>query len=616
MTRLWCDPFLARRRDQLPARRRRDRSMIGVVLALTLLLPGGAAAQDLSIAPGLELTSPVRQQLRLLTEHWRGWTRAYYKAEEEAAASALVQLSTAAARLGLSRLPDLSSAASAFAVLSAREGNFDRARWALDAARKLDPGRPETSFAAATVGRLDGDYLGALTNSLSGCAALLRLPLERSIWLHNVVLWLLHALLLSGGLFLALQMATKGGALFYDLARFMSPPMALPTADLLTALALIWPLVLPSGLLWLAIYWSILLWGYGSVSEKVVFMVLWLSLGVGSLVLSHQQRAVQLTLAPPVRALDNLAAGRLYGALFSDLGVLRTLISEHPSTRELAADLHRRFGQWEHARSLYTALIETEELRGSDSAAALNNLGVYHHRRKDYGTAVNYFRQASQYDPGMAEALFNLAQAYSQLYKFSDSNLAMAQAKEIDRDRVTAWERAEVVVEESAVGVDGGLRRAGELRQTLGAIWHGAEGSQTVVDLWRRHFSLSVVAGIMMLAITLHLVRNQLGYRSDLLDDRSLLPPASDRWVRALVPGLVSTREERGGRAFLAILLPAVLLMTPLARGLGYRMPLAYELDPVVPAAIGFGGLALLFLVRLRIVAPKAGKRNKWQRQR
>ena len=130
---------------------------------------------------------------------------------------------------------------------------------------------PEIGFAAATIKRLDGDYFGALTSSLNGIAALLRLPLERSIWLHNLGLWLLYVLFLTGGLFVALQMATKGGALFYDLARFMSPPMALPIADMLTVLALVWPLVLPSGLIWLAIYWSILLWGYGSVSEKVVF---------------------------------------------------------------------------------------------------------------------------------------------------------------------------------------------------------------------------------------------------------------------------------------------------------------------------------------------------------
>ncbi len=579
----------------------RDGPIIGILSTLVLLLPGNTWAQDAISAPGLELTSPVRQQLRLLTEHWRGWTRAYYQMDEDAAANALDQLHTAATRLGMSKLPDLSRAASTFAVLSAREGDFDRARWALDAARKLDPDRPEASFAAADIQRLEGDYLGALVTGLKARVELLQLPLERSIWLHNTGLWLLYALFLSGGFFIALQMATKGGALFYDLARFMSPPIALPTADLLTVLALVWPLVLPSGLLWLALYWSILLWGYGSLSEKVVFIVLWLSLGVCSPALSFQQRAVQLALAPPVRVLNNLAADRLYGAMFSDLGVLRTLMSEHPATRELTADLHRRFGQWEHARSLYTAMIDSGELQGSDSAAARNNLGVYYQRRKDYGTAVNYFKQASQYDPEMAEAFFNLARAYGQLFKLSDSNLAMAQAKDIDRARVNAWEHAPGTVEDNAAEVDGGLRRAGELRKTLGATWHRDQGSVTIVDLWRRHFSLSVVAGIILLAVALHLVRNQLGYRSDLLEESASWPPALDRWIRALVPGLPSVREARGGRAFFAILLPAALLMTPLASKLGYRAPVTCDPGTWLPAIFGFGGLALVFLARLKM---------------
>ncbi len=601
-TRLWRDACSTRLwRDACSTRLWRDGLAIGVLSTLILMLPGNAGAQDTSNTPGLELTSPVRLDLRLLTEHWRGWTRAYYQSDEDAAASALEQLLSVATRLGMPRLPDLSSAACAFATLSAREGDMDRARWALDAARKLDPGRPETSFAAATVHRLDGDYLGAIVASLRGRVELFRLPLERDIWLHNLGLWLLYAFFLSGGLFVALQMATKGRALVYDLARFMSPPMALPTADMLAVVALVWPLVLPSGLLWLSIFWSILLWGYGSVSEKVVFIVLWLSLGVGSLALFYQQRAVQLSLAPPVRVLDNLLTDRLYGAMFSDLGVLRTMMSDHPAARELTADLHRRFGQWEHARSLYTTMVESGELHGSDSAAARNNLGVYHHRKKEFGPAVNYFKQASQYDPNMAEAFFNLAQAYAGLFKFSDSNMAMAQAKDIDRVRVTAWERVEGEVEENAVAVDGGLRRAGELKQTLAASWRGGKGSVTVVDLWRRHFSLSVLAGVILLAVTLHLVRNQLGYQSDLLEEHTSLPPTIDRLARTLIPGLASAREAHGGRAFFAVLVPSALLIAPLVGKFGYRAPLTYDSGQWLPTIFGIGGLVLLFLVRLKL---------------
>ena len=563
-------------------------------------LPGTeASAQDFGNEPGLQLTSPVRQQLRLLTEAWRSWTRAYYQSEEDVAANAVEQLLSIAANLGMSKLPDLSNAASAFAVLSAQEKDFARARWVLEAARELDPGRPEVDFASATVQRLEGDYIAAALSSLKGYGALFRLPRERSVWLHNAGFWLFYVLVASGAFFVALQMATKGGALFYDLARFLSPPLALATADMLTVAALLWPLVLPSGLLWLALYWSVLLWGYGSVSEKLIFVALWLSLGVAPLALSYQQREIRLSLSPPIRALDQMDTGRLYGSLFSDLGVLRSLLPESSVARELVADLHRRFGQWEHARSMYTALLERDGLQGWEAAPARNNVGVYHHRKKDYGTAVNYFREATQEDPQLAEAFFNLARAYSQLYKFSDSNRAMAEAKELDRARVTIWERADVAIEEGAVGVDGGLRRADQLRQGLRAAWRGDQGSVTAIDLWRRYLSLSVLGGVMLLALTLHLVHSQMGYRSSLLETKALSPPAIDRWLRALVPGLVSARRGRGGRAFLAVLLPAALLMLHLTRGLGYRTPMAFDTGLWLSTVLSLGGLAALFLIRL-----------------
>ncbi len=571
--------------------------VVCVVLSLTCL---EAVAEESSDESGFELTSPVRQQLRILNEAWRNWTRAYYQVDQEAAAHALEQMLTTNSRLGLSGLPDLSNAASAFAVTAAHEGDFERSRWVLEMARRLDSSRSETDFAAATVARLSGDYVGVITSTLKGYGSLLRLPISRSIWLHDVLLWLIYTVTISGGLFVALQMATKGGALLYDLARFMSPPLDLKTADVLTVVVLVWPLVLPHGLLWLAIYWSVLLWGYGSQSEKTVFMILWLSLGMTPLALSTQQRAVQLTLAPPTRAIDQLTAGRLHGSLFSDLGVLRTLMPDHAVTREMVADLHRRFGQWEHARSMYTAMLDESKVAGPEAAPALNNLGVYHHRKGDWGTAVNYFREATQQDPEMAEAFFNLAQAFSQLYKFSDSNVAMASAKELDRARVTSWEREETKVEDSAVGVDGGIRRAPQLRQDLQSSWSRDDESATAVVLWRRHFSLSVVAGIMLLAVTLHLVRNQLGYRSTLLEPRALLPSKMDRWACALIPGLKSARAEHGVRALVALLTPVALLVIALPVGWGYRVPLAVDPGSGLPLTIGLMGLVAIYLVRIR----------------
>ena len=107
------------------------------------------------------------------------------------------------------------------------------------------------------------------------------------------------------------------------------------------------------------------------------------------------------------------------------------------------------------------------------------------------------------------------------------------------------------------------------------------------------------MAGVLLLAVTLHLVRSQMGYRSDLLENRALLPFAADRWVRALVPGLSSVRQGHGALAFAAIALPVALWLLAGFRGLSYRVPQATGPGTWLPTTLGLGGLALFFLLRL-----------------
>lgn len=576
----------------LPPRRFAAGCRVLAALACLLVAPLAARGQDFGVEAGLELTAPVLQQLQRLQDAWESWKEAYERDDEAAAENALEQLLAITEEVGMERLPDLSNAAAAAAVHSAQQGKFTRSAWALEAAQRLDPDRPETAFAEAAIARLRDDGLGTMASVYRGYLRLLRMPLERHLWLQNLILWLVFSVLLASGLFVALQMATKGGALYADLVRLVAPRMPSPWADLVVVALLLWPLALPSGLLWLALYWSVLLWSYGSVSEKAVLIALWLVVGGVPLLVSYQQRAVQLTLAPPVRALDHLLAGRLDGAFFSDFGVLRALTPESREMHLLVADLHRRFGQWEHARSRYSELLNGDGLEGQAAAAALNNLGIYHHRKKDYATAVNYFRQATQADPGLAEAYFNLAQAYSQLYKFAESNQAMDDAKALDRERVSRWANPDLAVEESAVGVEGGLALHETIRHELDRAWFSDEGQPGLWNLWRRHLSLSMSVAAILLAVAFGQLRGQAG---------ALVPetPAPGRWLRVLVPGLPSARAGRGGRALLALLLPAGLLMLPLVRELGFRPTLAYDPSFELPTAVCAGGLALLFLARL-----------------
>ncbi len=560
------------------------------LLGLALFAFNGTAEERI-----LDLTPKTKLHLEELRDAWQDWTAAFAANDAEAENEALERLQGKVRRLGLRYLPDLSIAASAHAVNAAREGAGQRAQRALVAARKLDPDRPESAFAEAAIERLEGNFVGAISSGLRGYGKLLQLPLERSIWLQNTAIWVIYLLILSGAAFLALQIAVKGKDLFYDLSRTLSPPLPGPVADLLVVLVLVWPIFLPSGTLWLALYWSVLIWGYGSLSEKFVFIFLWAFVGATPLLLSYQQLAGQLRMIPPTRALDQMNSERLYGTLFSDVALLQVLLPDSLASKEVIADLHRRIGQWDQARSIYALLADNPDQKASQAAAPLSNMGLYALRHGEYETAKAYFQRATEADPRSAEAFYNLSQAYSLLYDFENAERLIAQAQALDQEKVEAWNSLDVTTAPSGVEIPGGLRRYPEIQQDLRQLWGGNQ-SFSLQDLWRRNFSLSILLATLLLAVTLHMVRRQLGYRSRLLEEEEPSMPAG---LRAIVPGLPSALQGRGWRAFLGIALPTSLVILPLLRGIGYRTPLGLDPGQWLPTVVSVVALLVVMLIRL-----------------
>lgn len=566
--------------------------LLVLLVSPAILRPPVVEAEDL----GFELEATVREQLRDLQSAWQDWIGAFNQGDQKAAEASLAQIRNISEFLGVENIPDFSIAASTCSVIAAREGDTQRAIWALEAARQLDPSRPEIDFARAAIQRLDGNYLGALASGGRGLVRTLGNESDRNLLLHNLGIWCMYLVIISGMIFIAVQMIAKGGALFYDLVRLISPPLQPVAADALVVLALLWPVVLPSGWLWLALYWSVLIWCYGSHSERAVFFLLWLVLGLVPIGLSYQQRGVQLTLMPPSRLMENLEEDRLYGEIFSDLGVMRRIWSDNRTVRELTADLHRRFGQWEQARSIYSSIASDPDLNPKETVPALINLGVYHLRRREADTALGYFERAAEADPSSVEAAYNTAQAYSQLFDFPKSNQALSQANRLGREQVEAWSLVKVAAEESGIEVDGGLSRSREVREEMKNLWR-AEGSNGILDLWRRNLSLTVTLVTCLLAMAFHMVRSQIGFRSRVIGQSS--DQGSGRWSKILVPGLASVREGKGLQALLGIMLPVGVLLAPMIQNLGFRLPLGLGPGGWLPVTLSLVGLGLIFLARL-----------------
>ena len=580
-----------------PPKGRRPRWVVVWICLLMLCPTAGSWAGPSGDLGGMELSAPVRHQLWRLQQAWQEWSKHFVAGDREKADNEIQQLLSITEHLGMTRLPDLSTAASGFAVKYAREGDFERAHWALAAAEELDFGRPETAFARSTVQRLEGDFAGAVISGLRGYIAVLQMPLERKLWLNNLGLWMLFTLLMSGAVFVCLLMLTQGRKLFYDLSRLYSPPLQPMAANGVTLLLLIWPIVLPSGWIWLAVYWSVLLWAYGTSHQRGTLIALWLLLGLTPIAVSYQQRATQVALVPASRLVDNLAAGRLYGSMFSDLEVLRSVVPDSDVVTEIVADLHRRLRQWDYARAIYTELSQDPERATRDTAAAYSNIGVFHHRKGDYETAVNYFKRATDADPTLPEAFFNLSQAYAQLYDFNNQHEAMAKAKALGGERVDQWNDAAITAEESAVAVDGGLRRVAELRDRIDELWRGKHQGGDLAGLWRRFRALLVAFAAMALAFSLSQLRRQMGSLSDRLAP-SAVRLEENRWARALIPGLASLSKGRGISAYIGIAIPVGLILVAAIRGFGYRATLATS--PAHWLAIALAMLALVFVYAIR----------------
>jgi tetratricopeptide (TPR) repeat protein len=559
------------------------------VPALAAATATGAAAAAEGVGPqhgaGFEITPPVRQQLQRIQEHWLHWVSA---PDREGSQRAVNEMLATAGQLGMTRLPDLSLGALAWAVDAARHQDFVRASWALEAAERLDPQRPETAFAEAAVARASGSYPRVVPALFRAYPRLFLLPLERYVWLQDLLIWSLFLLLGTGGLFVAAMMATRGGGLFHDLSTLFRRRLPGAVAVALTAVALLWPLALPGGFLWAPLLWSLLLWGYASSSERAVLIGIWLLLGAAPLLIIAQKRAVAVRLSPPVKALESLRQRRLYGGLFTDLAMLRSSLPDSPAVKHLLADVHRALGQWDLARGFYGEVLEAQP----QNAAALLDLGVYSFNRGDTSTAIQYFQQASAADPrNSATAQFDLSQAYNEAYLFDEAHRALAQAKAIDAERVDRWLAS--ADQEKVVTANGGLALIPEIE-------HSLIGPAAGLDLVQHGASLGVALGAILLAVALHLARRPFGYHTETQFHWRLGNRAGDRWRRVLLPGLSSAEAGEGARTFLALLAPAALLMLPLFERLGYRIPWGYDAGSFAAWTVSISGLLLYLGARLR----------------
>lgn len=567
-------------------RRGRDRLVAArlgaaVLVALLCLASPGGAQSIHGDAP--ILTRPVQEALVHLQEGWLQWTTALFSSDSERALAVVDDLLATADQLGMERLPDLAAGAMLQAVNAAREGDAARAKVALAAAERLDPGRPETAFAEAEVARAGGDPLGRLTAQVRGYARLFGHELLRAPVLINLGLWGLASLLVAGALFLGLLVLTDGRAVLNDLGVAIAgrlPRLGGPLIQVLMVAALLWPLLLPWGPVWLVLYWSVLLWRRSSVSKRVVLAVLWLVLGLTPWAAERGRELLSLRTSPPVQAMESVVHGRLYGGLFLDLRTLAAALPESPAVDQFLGDLNVRFGQWDLARRRYEKVLEAEP----ENVSAMIDLGAYYLTQGDHGNAVAMFQKAASIDSRSAAAQFDLSVAYAESYLYDEQRQALDEARTIDERQVARWMRRPP--KERVVTVEGGFARTPEIEAALvssrAAAWARTpeDGSWlTRIGAFRSVLAVALIV-LAALALLTALERIAAGKNPSRRARRPVRPQTSSV-LSGLLPGFSFACQDRGVAAFCAVLVPAALAVALVAgAGAGFGYPVPWRFDP------------------------------------
>ncbi len=562
-----------------------------VTLAIAVLWATGAAAVDeRPVADVLGLSPESLAGFAELQDHWLEWLSAVAQDDATRATEALDRLLGDARDLGLKRLPDLSLGAAGRAISFAGEGRFETAARCLSAAEKLDPGRSEVAFAAARVARMQGHRSVAYREALQGFSRLFKDSLTSRLWRADLMHWFFFVVLVSGAVYVTFLMGTLGIELFHDIHSFAIRFVPALAALALTLLLLVWPLLLPSGVLWLLVYWSILLWGYGQISQKVILVFLWVVLGTAPIVINAQREQVRVELAPTVLSIESLASERLQGSLFTDLAALRAALPASSAVSHLLADLHCRLGEWDSSRALYEALLEHEPENGS----ALLNLGVCYLHQGDQAQAMMHFQRAAKSADAAAAARFNMSQVLSELYRFREAERELRIAQRLQPRKVGEWLRQ--VANQRVIIMDGGLARTEEIRGELVQSWRGEE-SEGRSSAWPSFLSLPLAIAFLVLAAGLYLIVRR-SERKKFHPADQVAPEGS--WRSTVLVGFSEVENGRPLKGFALVLLLVVLFSLPLAAKLGYRIPWIYGpggSGSALVAAVGLGTFVLLRLI-------------------
>jgi Tetratricopeptide repeat len=409
---------------------------VGAAVLLACAL--GASAQVV-VGPGESTETAFRREIR---GSWFAWTAAHEDGDAEFAKAKLEEILRHARKIGISRLSDLSLAATLGGKSELTAGRLELARASFEAATLLDPNLPEARWGALSLATASGRWGEVPAKVLAAVRADFADRETRRILLSRLLLLASFTIAAVGASILVFSVVSHAGRFFHDLKELASTWKTGATAPIVAAGLFAAPLFLSFDPLWWLLFLAVFAFGYASRRERVIVAAAFVCLVPLFPVMDRVGEWLGISASPILRGAEALEESRYDQRVLDDLEALKNVVPGDADISFLLGCLYQSLGQNDRAVAEFT----TAAASSPGETRALVNRGNIRFVDGDFGSAQEDFQEALRRNPSDVAARYNLSLVYAETFRTVEAAQTLKEARALDARSVQRFQdRASIV---------------------------------------------------------------------------------------------------------------------------------------------------------------------------
>lgn len=401
------------------------------------MLQPGDLAQPQDFSPLPEGLSGIETSEVGVLKLWFERRRLLEQGDHDGAAYATERILSLMEEGGIRGMENLASALAYEGQQQLEAGDYLGGAMTFQLALRFDPFLPSACFGLAHARRLAGmGFLGFLRDLAGGVRASLGNFWWTYLKLGNTMLRFLLALSLLAVCFVLFMLLRYQSCWRHDMfEKLLARGMGEDLARFVSAGLVLLPLLLWIAGPWILLYWLVGTFRYMRGSEKglsvaVLLFVLLLTPAFGAVL-----GVYQMTANDTFRATVSAAAGGYEPEKVKYIQQILQARPEDLTVRFLLASQLKEGGYFLQAFEHYKKLLDLQP----DNFRAFNNMGNIYFATQQFGQGINYYRRATEVEPTFALGYFNTYLAQKEQFHFTEAEVSLARARQIDATAVAQY---------------------------------------------------------------------------------------------------------------------------------------------------------------------------------